>query len=375
MSDLLHCGLASRCPGCPAIELDVGAQLAAKRARVGQALARFEATRTLEVAPCPAIGARDHYRTRTKWVVDGEGRIGLYARGTHDVVDLEACPVLRPSIGRVVAALRELRACTPVLASRGLRGVDLRETLGGTASEPACVLVSLTYGRGAVPGRVELDALERALLDTVSADGGARSASRSRSRSTTARRARSAPTASIARALASIASARARPSSRRTARSCRPTATWRLRFMIASPRASLRCHASRMADAVGSSSSSRARARSAAPRERGCRRHRRRALPSAIELARASAERAGIDDRFRAVALDAAEALVPESGLDAVIVNPPRRGVSPSVRDALARAAPSLLVYVACDPETLARDPRRTSGVSVCALARPSPST
>jgi 23S rRNA (uracil1939-C5)-methyltransferase len=41
---------------------------------------------------------------------------------------------------------------------------------------------------------------------------------------------------------------------------------------------------------------------------------------------------------------------------DAAVLNPPRRGTSPAVRDGLARVAPSLIAYVSCDPETLLRD-------------------
>jgi 23S rRNA (uracil1939-C5)-methyltransferase len=41
---------------------------------------------------------------------------------------------------------------------------------------------------------------------------------------------------------------------------------------------------------------------------------------------------------------------------DAVVVNPPRRGVAPRAREALARLEAKAIVYVSCDPDTLARD-------------------
>ena len=41
---------------------------------------------------------------------------------------------------------------------------------------------------------------------------------------------------------------------------------------------------------------------------------------------------------------------------DAVVMNPPRRGVSPSAREMIALLGAPLLIYVSCDPDTLARD-------------------
>lgn len=45
-----------------------------------------------------------------------------------------------------------------------------------------------------------------------------------------------------------------------------------------------------------------------------------------------------------------------EEHFDAVVMNPPRRGVSPAAREAIATLGAPLLVYVSCDPDTLARD-------------------
>lgn len=44
---------------------------------------------------------------------------------------------------------------------------------------------------------------------------------------------------------------------------------------------------------------------------------------------------------------------------DLIVMDPPRAGLSPEVRDALVALAPIQLVYVSCDPATLARDAKR----------------
>jgi len=50
------------------------------------------------------------------------------------------------------------------------------------------------------------------------------------------------------------------------------------------------------------------------------------------------------------------------AGAHVVIVNPPRTGLGTSVRDALVSAPVSCLVYISCDPATLARDLKVLAG-------------
>ena len=82
-------------------------------------------------------------------------------------------------------------------------------------------------------------------------------------------------------------------------------------------------------------------------------------VPQAIEDAQNNARRNGIEnarffcaDAGQAAARLAAEGIRPE----VITLDPPRKGVSPEVIDALVQMSPQRIVYVSCDPATLARD-------------------
>ena len=82
-------------------------------------------------------------------------------------------------------------------------------------------------------------------------------------------------------------------------------------------------------------------------------------IPQAVEDARDNAKRNGIENAefFCGDAGQAALALE-EKGVkaDVVVVDPPRKGLNADTIEALARFAPRRIVYVSCDPATLARD-------------------
>ena len=85
-------------------------------------------------------------------------------------------------------------------------------------------------------------------------------------------------------------------------------------------------------------------------------------VPQAIEDAKANARRNGVDnaDFFCGDAGAIAKKLA-EDGVrpDVICVDPPRKGLAPEVPAILAGMAPERIVYVSCDPATLARDVKR----------------
>ena len=82
-------------------------------------------------------------------------------------------------------------------------------------------------------------------------------------------------------------------------------------------------------------------------------------IPEAVENAKSNARLNGVDNaRFIcADASTAAEQLRKEGvSPDVIIVDPPRKGLTPELIDTVAEMSPQRVVYVSCDPATLARD-------------------
>jgi 23S rRNA (uracil1939-C5)-methyltransferase len=91
-------------------------------------------------------------------------------------------------------------------------------------------------------------------------------------------------------------------------------------------------------------------------------------VPQAVEDARCNAELNGVDNaRFF---VGAAEDVVPEQyeksgGLlraDVVTIDPPRKGCDEKLLETIVQMAPDKIVYISCDPATLARDLKYLKG-------------
>ena len=81
--------------------------------------------------------------------------------------------------------------------------------------------------------------------------------------------------------------------------------------------------------------------------------------PDAVRVAKENAQRNGIENtEFFCADAGKAALELEKQGIkaDVVVVDPPRKGLNADAIEALARIAPRRIVYVSCDPATLARD-------------------
>jgi 23S rRNA (uracil1939-C5)-methyltransferase len=357
--ELLECPHVERCPGCALIGLPEAAQLAAKAERLARALARFDELAACAPVPVRAAAPRAGYRTRAKLVVAPGPRLGLFARGgAHEVLDLPGCRVLAPVIVEGAAALRRLLAAPPSAAEGALRAegdgpgrlraVELREVVG---DGPPGLLATLVLRAPPAPGAVALEAAADALARELPA---LRALAVSLHDGRSPQLLGSAP-----RVVRGDALHRDR---------VRQGAPWSL----AAPGGFAQAHRGQAAalhaaveGALGPLEGRRVLELYAGSGALGLALAARGARATLVEAFAPAAHAAADAARAQGLALEVltepAERALPRlraagARFDAAVVNPPRRGVPPAVREALAALCDGPLVYLSCEPETLARD-------------------
>ncbi|MGH7844885.1 MAG: 23S rRNA (uracil(1939)-C(5))-methyltransferase RlmD [Candidatus Binatia bacterium] len=103
------CAHYPNCFGCNFIHLPYPRQLTMKHRLVTDALAAYPVLAGLKVPPVVPSPRRLRYRTRVKLVVRQAGQhvlTGLYVPETHRVVDISSCPVHPEAVNRVLQFLK-----------------------------------------------------------------------------------------------------------------------------------------------------------------------------------------------------------------------------------------------------------------------------
>lgn len=296
------CPHYARCGGCDLQHLDEDAQLAAKVQAAVETLARLGGVR-LERPPAVVAGVPWAYRRRAQLRVvaprDGQEpvRLGQLARGSHEVVALESCPVLAPALEE---RLRDLPAR---LASRGAGRLELAAGDGGAWT--ALLDGELLEGGGAQGsitvrvGDFEYRFDARCFFQ------------------------------SHAQMLGPLVDAALGPADDEAGAAGEAADLYAGVGLFTLPLAA-----------------------------RHARVHAIESEPAAAEFLAGNAECNGVTNvSVRAEPVEQAAAGLPR-GMARVLVDPPRAGLSPPVRRALLDLAPRRLTYVSCDVATLARDLR-----------------
>ncbi len=349
------CILAADCGGCSLQALEDDAQRAWKGRTVEEALRRIGGLE-VPVAPPPPPAATLGYRNRAVIPLerreDGRLRAGYYRRGSHRIVNMNRCPVLDPRLDRLIAPLKaDLDASGwPMDHHRGtVRHLSLR--VGHHSGE---VLITLIATEAGLEGVEELAAEWRRRWPEVV--GVALNLQPHPDN-----RLFGPETITLA----------GRPWLEEHFAGVRlqvgPDTFFQINTAEAERAAAqilegLAGETGLLVDAfcgIGTFSLPLA--------ARGWRVLGIERMAAAVELARSNALRNGLGERATFEVGGVAEALAacldePGSPVGALLIDPPRKGLDPPALAAIEAAPPPQLLYLSCDPSTLARDLGRLCG-------------
>ncbi len=327
------CPLFGRCGGCQLMHLSYEGQLAMKRQRVVDALERIGKFTSPVVAPCQPSPSPLAYRNKIQMPVV-KGRLGLYARGSHQLVEVERCFIHCDLGERVLGIIRPMLESHPE--------VDLvKHLLIKTALSTQQLLVVLVTRSEREPRGLA----EQILASMPEIRGVVQNINPNEGNAILGRCFRTlAGEGSIEESLSSL-TFKVSPAS----------------FFQVNPAQAEQLYQKvvewaaltgkeRVLDAycgVGTLSLLLARQ---ALEVMGI-----ESVPEAVLDAEENAKRNNIDNA-RFLCGPAEQLIQSLSGIDVAVLNPPRKGCEGSLLAALATLKPRRIVYVSCDPATLARD-------------------
>jgi 23S rRNA (uracil1939-C5)-methyltransferase len=310
-----------RCGGCQLQHLAYGAQLEAKQRIVADALGHIAKRRVM--APPIVPGPQWHYRARLTLSARRIGKrwiAGLHTLGNPDrLFDLEECPITNE---RLVAAWHEIRAAM----SMWPMAPELRFGLRLVDHEVVVV----------VEGGTDWPHARRFAVACPVAQVIRWKPARGRPRVVSDRRVGTAPALSFEQVNPVVAE--------------RLRAHVLERGLVRAPRTAIDAYAGSGAHAI-------------ALAERGVA---VTAIEVDVEASAFTARR--LPAGSRAVTAQVEDALGAALPADLVIVNPPRTGLAAEVTSRLEGARPVAILYVSCNPATLARDLTRLPSYRITSL-------
>jgi 23S rRNA (uracil1939-C5)-methyltransferase len=351
----VRCPHFGPCGGCSFLEEPYADESAAKEAAfLRAARARLELA---DVRVAPVLAAREplFYRTSLKvpfGLKRGKTVLGFYRPGSHDIVDVQACAIQHPTLTRLLVLARECASelRTPIYDERSHKGL-LRHFLARVAPGTGEVLAGFVvrydhdrdterlarrlFERGAELGLVGvIENVNRARGSQVLGDESRLLVGREELRE----RVDGLEFSTSLTTFAQVNAAQASVLYAEVARRLEPLAG---------------LHVVDLFSGYGPIGLRLA--------QRGARVHAIEYSAQAIREGRRAAQENGLAERMTFAAGDAGRLLkeyaaATTSPIDAIVVDPPRRGLARAVVELLKTLAVPRLVVVSCDPDTFLRD-------------------
>jgi 23S rRNA (uracil1939-C5)-methyltransferase len=321
------CDVFGRCGGCQWQHVALAAQRRAKQEIVVEQLARLGGLRDVPVRPTLAPPDGLGYRARVTLRAEGR-RLGYQRARSHVLEEVAACPIATAAVGDHLATARDWAARLRTAPERitiaeAPGGVVLVGTLGGPPAPPdVAATESLLAAQATVRGAVLLHAAARVVVGDPTV--------------------RLELEPGLALEAPADAFAQVNPAANRLLVA---TVLALADFRAGTTVLDLYCGAGNFALPLA---------------RRGLRVVGIERDAHAVLAARANAARLGLDARFVAgdVVTELARSRDP---VDGVVLDPPRAGAAEALPALVARR-PDRIVYVSCDPATLARDLRWLAG-------------
>lgn len=368
------CAVFPRCGGCSLQHIDYKAQLRYKADQVREAFIRIGGFPELEIQALLPTGSMAkaspstrHYRAKSQMPVGGDAsdpKIGFYESGTHRIVDSDFCPIQDQSADLARQVLRKVLKGQLISTYDETRGEGLLRHLvvrSGKATKDVMLILVLNIGQKQFENLSESDdlmlfikAFHQEINDVLKSEGYNLSAIYINHHTVKNNLIMSYDFSKV------VKYQELREEINGLTYLISPGAFFQVNPEQTEALYEAAVHAAGLDESTrifdlycGTGSISLQLAREVAS-VKGC-----EIVAAAIEDAKANAELNGLDNvEFVS---GKAEVLVPQwvsqgEKADVIVLDPPRKGVEASLVETLRKSAAQRIVYVSCDPATLARD-------------------
>lgn len=161
------CPVYERCGGCQLQHLDYMAQLRAKRQQVIDAMTRIGKRPDLYVEPVLGAASPWNYRNKVQFPVGkrkGKTLIGCFARGSHEIINTEDCHIQKEGNNKVINAVREIVTALHIPVYDEDRHSGVLRHVVSRVGEKGDLMVTLVTATGKLPREKEFVKLLREKL-------------------------------------------------------------------------------------------------------------------------------------------------------------------------------------------------------------------